>query len=165
MGKVLLVIGRPDELGLYMPQFVPLARASGGEVHLLEVSGAAGTGMFGDELAENAPATGASNDSQSIRAPEDTHTLAVQVNQNLEHFADDLRGAGLRVTADWRPDLELSELPDYARKVEADTVAIIKRPWWVEWLQQRELVPLKRQGLRVVELEPWRGESAVLRDH
>jgi len=108
MGKVLLVIGLPDDLGLYMPQFVPLARASGGEVHLLEVSGAAGTGMFGDELVEDAPGMGGSRDPERIRAPEDTHAFAVQVKEKLELFADYLRSAGLRVTSDWQPDLELS---------------------------------------------------------
>jgi hypothetical protein len=71
----------------------------------------------------------------------------------LNTVADSLRANNLEVTAEWVPNFDLAQLAEYAVLHDADTVALIARGWWNNFIEGDIRPGLKEKGLKVIDLK------------
>lgn len=164
MSKILFVTGIREDWGLFMPHLLELAKARNASIHVLETAAPLGTGNFTVNPVQNDPVPLQTPDPTIPDVnPEDRQTapdIAVVAHQT-NAFVDDLvnyfRDAGFEATGDWQPDFNREHLGIYARQVNADLVAVIKRGWLAELMQGRFIDKLRDDGFEVVELEEAKG--------
>ena len=81
----------------------------------------------------------------------------VIANAKMNDFVDDLvryfKEAGFTATGEWRPDFEMSELPNYARGIGAEIVALPRASGLTSVIQAPIVANLEAAGLRVQLLE------------
>ncbi len=162
MSKILFAIGTPKDWALYTPDLIAHARASGSSVHVLEVDSPLGTGLFtSNKPPEDDSYPAPVNENEKTEPvhldlkdmPEDTALVALETSAFMNTVADSLRANHLEVTAEWVPNFNLAELADYALKHDADTVALITRGWWTNFMEGDIRPSLKEKGLKVIDLK------------
>jgi hypothetical protein len=162
MGKILFAIGTPKDWALYTPDLIAQAHASNSSVHVLEVDSPLGTGLFTsnkppeddsypEPVKENEKTDPVHLDLKDM--PEDTAIVALETSAFLNTVADSLRANNLEVTAEWVPNFDLAQLGEYAALHNADTVALITRGWWTNFIQGDIRPALKEKGLKVIDLK------------
>ena len=143
-----------------MGGLIDLARREGARVHVLETAAPIGTGEFTSNPVQNedypveppSPAVSTVNPADRETAA-DTGVAADRTNAYLEEMVSYLREHGVEAVWDWQPDFRREDLADYARRVGAQTVALVRRGFLAELIQQRHINDLTSEGFAVVELE------------
>jgi hypothetical protein len=162
MGKILFAIGTPKDWALYTPDLINHARDSNSSIHVLELESPLGTGLFTsnkppeDDSYPEPVAAEEGTDAVRLELknmPKDTAIVALETSVFLNTVADALRANNLEVTAEWLPNFDLSQLADYAFLHNADTVALISRGWWTNFIQGDVRPMLKEKGLKVLDLK------------
>ncbi len=162
MGKILFAIGTPKDWALYTPDLIAQAHASNSSVHVLEIDSPLGTGLFTsnkppeddsypEPVSEHQKTEPVHLDLKDM--PEDTAIVALETSVFLNTVADSLRAHDLEVSAEWVPNFNLAELAEYAVVQGADTVALITRGWWTNFMQGDIRPDLKEKGLKVIDLK------------
>ena len=162
MSKILFAIGTPKDWALYTPDLIAHAHASNSSVHVLEVDSPLGTGLFTsnkppeddsypEPVQENAKTEPVHLDLKDM--PQDTALVALETSAFMNTVADSLRAQNLEVSAEWVPNFDLAQLAEYAMKQGADTVALITRGWWTNFIQGDIRPSLKEKGLKVIDLK------------
>jgi hypothetical protein len=162
MGKILFAIGTPKDWALYTPDLIAQAHASNSSVHVLELDSPLGTGLFTsnkppeddsypEPVKDNEKTDPVHLDLKDM--PEDTAIVALETSAFLNTVADSLRANNLEVTAEWVPNFDLAQLAEYAVLHDADTVALIARGWWNNFIEGDIRPGLKQKGLKVIDLK------------
>lgn len=162
MGKILFAIGTPKDWALYTPDLVAHARASNSSIHVLELESPLGTGLFTsnkppeddsypEPVKENEKIDSVHLDLKDM--PEDTALVALETSVFLNTVADSLRANHLEVTVEWVPNFDLAQLAEYALSNGADSVALISRGWWTNFIAGDIRPALKEKGLKVIDLK------------
>lgn len=161
---ILLVVDHPNDWGLYMPQLLELARTRNASIHALETGAPLGTESFtsnGVHLQDQPslrlePQVEPSHDpkigSTGAPAPADTLQEGARTTAFLEELLAYFQDAGIEARGDWRPDYDRAQLGPYARKIGAQTIALIDHGFPVNVLQSAYIGVLEGEGLEVVRL-------------
>lgn len=160
MGKIILTIGVCEDWTDYMPGLIRMARQTRSTVHVLETATPPGAGEFtsnmigDDEYPTPERLAEAREARRQVLVAGDTAAASRKTTAFLDAVARHLRQHGLEVTTEWLPDFDRATLGEYARRIGADTVALIRRGWWAELMQGNYRPILRRAGLKVVDLQP-----------
>ncbi len=79
----------------------------------------------------------------------DTIIAQTQMSNFVEDLVNYFREAGLTVAGDWKPDFDLNQLPDYAKSIGADLVALPKVGFPSSLIQGALVRHLESAGLQV----------------
>ena len=177
MKKIILAIGILEDWVQYMPDLIEQAKATNSAVHILEFAAPLGTGLFTSNVA--APVTTSSDteilspsyikiDTGILDSPDtevetktldpqltpgDTRLAAAETTAFVAGIAEYLRANGLEVSTAWLPAFDQTQLGEYARNQDADTVALVQRGWWQKLLEGDPQAILVQQGLKVIDLK------------
>lgn len=83
----------------------------------------------------------------------DTVSASVQMNEFVSALVRYFQAAGLTAIGDWQPDFDRALLGEYASRIGAQIIAVPKRGFPANLLQNAYIAELERQGYRVVLLE------------
>lgn len=164
IAPILFVIGHPDNWGLYIPQLLDLARARGAGIHVLETGGPLGTGSFTSNAvhlqdqpslpieSKDPSSTDTPGVPDEAPAPADTIRAGAQTTAFLEELLAYFQDAGITAQGDWQPDYDRAQLGPYARKIGAQTIAVIDHGFPANVLQSAYIATLEDEGFEVVRL-------------
>ncbi len=162
MNKIILAIEILDDWVKYMPDLIEQAKLTGSAVHILEFAAPLGTGLFTSNT--TVPVADVTEpvaetlfpDTQTLDpdlTPGDTRLAAAETTAFVAGIAEYLRANGLEVSTAWLPAFDQAQLGEYARSLEADTVALVERGWWQKLLEGDPQAILLQQGLKVIDLK------------
>ncbi len=166
VSPILLVIDHPDDWGLYMPQLLELVRSRQTSIHVLETGAPLGTGSFTSNAVQLQaqpslklepqvrPSTEQETVSDQAPAPADTLEQTARTTAFLEELLAYFQDAGIEAKGDWQPDYDRAQLGPYARKIGAQTIALIDHGFPVNVLQSAYVSVLEEEGFEVVRLHP-----------
>jgi hypothetical protein len=116
--------------------------------------------------AESAPQSAAPQPTDQVLAWPDTVSATVQMNEFLGALVDYFKAAGLVATGDWQPDFDRQLLSEYADRIGAEVIAVPKRGFPANVLQNAYIEKLREDGFEVVLLEEVSEEELTeLREH
>ncbi len=103
--------------------------------------------------AESAPQSAAPQPTNQVLAWPDTVAATVQMNDFVMALVDYFKAAGLVATGDWQPDFDRQLLGQYADQIGAQVIAVPKRGFPANILQNAYIEKLRQDGFEVVLLE------------
>lgn len=83
----------------------------------------------------------------------DTVTATAQMNEFVESLVRYFQAAGVQASGDWQPDFDRVLLGEYARRIGASIIAVPRRGFPANLLQNLYIHKLEQDGFRVVLLE------------
>jgi hypothetical protein len=116
--------------------------------------------------ATSAPESAAPQPTNQVLAWPDTVSATVQMNEFVEALVEYLKAAGIVATGDWQPDFDRQLLGEYAARIGARMIAVPKRGFPANVLQNAYVEKLREDGFEVVLLEEVSEEELTeLREH
>ncbi len=102
---------------------------------------------------ESAPKSAAPQPTDQVLAWPDTVAATVQMNDFVKALVDYFKAAGIVATGDWQPDFDRQLLGQYADQIGAQVIAVPKRGFPANVLQNAYIEKLREDGFEVVLLE------------
>jgi hypothetical protein len=103
--------------------------------------------------AASAPQNAAPQPTDQVLAWPDTVAATVQMNEFVKALVDYLKAAGIVAAGDWQPDFDRQLLGQYADRIGARIIAVPKRGFPANILQNAYISKLREDGYEVVLLE------------